>query len=240
MLRTSLRGALLASVIVALVAASPARAQVGDDCAEPVGEVCSNLVDDDGDGLSDCLDPDCTPEGTDFVCGPEGRLVPACQPLLDDPAAMEFRTRQNLDKVKVAGRSVPLTEMDPVVDTVIFSTSNINGPVYSQQIHPGSFIPNTKFTKWKYVLKRTGSPMIYVFKIRKRYNKVTGDTEFILKVKAEGNLDIANPLVMTGQTLEELQTMTIQISVGDDVFYNTNVWERKSNGWYLSDKYMFM
>jgi len=240
MLRTSLGGALVASAIVALVAAAPAQAQVGDDCAEPVGEVCANLVDDDGDGLTDCLDPDRTPADTNYVCAPEGRLVPACQPLLDDPARMIFKTRPKLDMVKVVARGVPLTEVDPVADTISLWVANVNGTVYQEVITPGKFIPNAKFTAWKYVLKRNGSPMIYNFRINKHLNKLTGNTEFILKVTAEGNLDIANPLIRTWQTLEDLQTMTIQISVGDDVFYNTNIWERKNNGWYLADKYMFM
>jgi hypothetical protein len=141
--------------------------------------------------------------------------------------------------VKVTGRGVPLTEMDPVADMVNVAVWNVNGVVYAESIPPGTFLPNTKFTVWKYVPKRTGLPMIYKFRIKKRYNRLTGNTEFILKVAAEGDLSIANPLG-TGQTIEDLQTMTIQISVGDDVFYNTSIWERKSNGWFLADKYMFM
>ena len=53
-------------------------------------------------------------------------------------------------------------------------------------------------------------------------------------------MGIANPAIMTSQTVDQLKTMTIQINVGDDVFYNTAAWEQKSNGWYLADKYMFL
>ena len=33
--------------------------------------------------------------------------------------------------------------------------------------------------------------------------------------------------------------MTIQIAIGDDVFFITAPYERKRDGWYLRDKYMF-
>lgn len=211
----------------------------GEEC--DAGAAACTYVAATPEASIDCRNALCTAKatGTDFVCTDQCVLTPACRPLLDDPARIVFRADPKLDMVKVVARAVPLTDMDPVADTVIFSSSNINGPIYSEVITPGKFIPNTKFTAWKYVLKRTGSPMIYVFRINKRLNKLTGNTEFILKVTAEGDLSSADPL-FTGQTVEDLQTMTIQIAVGDDVFYNTSTWERKSNGWYLADKYMFM
>ena len=36
------------------------------------------------------------------------------------------------------------------------------------------------------------------------------------------------------------KTMTIQINVGDDVFYNTAAWALESNGCYLADKFMLL
>jgi hypothetical protein len=60
------------------------------------------------------------------------------------------------------------------------------------------------------------------------------------KAKSESDLGIANPAIMTSQTVDQLKTMTIQINVSDDVFYNTAAWEQKSNGWLLRDKYMFL
>lgn len=213
----------------------------GEEC-DPGAVACTYLAAVPDAPVIDCGNARCTAKdtGADYVCTDRCLLTPACRPLLDDPARITFKTRPKLDMVQVTGRSVPVTEMDPVADTVNIFVWNVNGTVYQGQVVPGSFIPNTRVTVWKYVLKRTGIPLLYNFRIIKRYNRITGDTEFILKVKAEDIMDSANPLVMTGQTLDELKTMTIQISVGDDVFYNTAAWEPKSNGWYLADKYMFM
>jgi len=78
-------------------------ALAGDPCDQPGGETCNNLQDDDGDALVDCLDPDCLSD-TGFVCGATGISTPACQPLLDDPARLVFKTRPKLDLFKVNGR----------------------------------------------------------------------------------------------------------------------------------------
>lgn len=174
------------------------------------------------------------------VCVPMSGPSLGCQPLLDDPARITFRTRPNLDMVRVTGRSVPLTTMDPANELVIFTLSNSYGIIFSEAIVATRFIPNAKLTAWKFVLKRTGLPLLYNFRINKKLNRTTGATEFILKVKAEGYLDLANPDSLAGHTVDQLKTMTIQITVGDDVFYNTADWVVKGNGWYLADKYMFL
>lgn len=214
--------------------------EAGEEC-DPGAAACTYLSAAPDAPVIDCRNSLCTEKeaGTQYVCTDRCLLTPACQPLLDDPARITFRTRPKLDMLSVTGRSVPLTTLDPAAESVAVSISNINGVVYAQMIGSGAFIPNTKFTAWKYVLKRTGLPMIYNFRINKKLNRTTGATEFILKVKSESDMTIANPLVM-GQTVDELKNMTIQINVGDDVFYNTADWEVKSNGWYLADKYMFL
>jgi len=61
-----------------------------------------------------------------------------------------------------------------------------------------------------------------------------------IKAKSESDMGIANPAIMTSQTVDQLKTMTIKINISDGVFYNTAAWEQKSNGWLLRDKYMFL
>jgi hypothetical protein len=237
----------VAAVAAAIMVPALARGACGDgvldageDC-DPGAAACTYLSAAPDAPVIDCRNALCTEKdtGINVVCTDRCLLTPACRPLLDDPARITFRARPKLDLLSVTGRSVPLTTLDPVTEEVSFSLQNVNGQVYAATIPATSFIPNTKLTAWKYVLKRTGLPLLYNFRIRKRLNRTTGATEFILKAKAESNLDVSNPVVM-GQTVEELKNMTLQISIGDDVFYNTADWEVKGNGWYLADKYMFL
>lgn len=216
-----------------------ATAAIGSPCDTPAGEVCNNGLDDDGDALNDCLDTDCAPAEGDVVCGPDGLTVPACQPLLDDPAKIKFRMPRRLDFIFVAGSAVPLSPMDPAAENFAFLLMNASGVVYQQAIPANSFISNTKQTVWKYVLRKTGSPMIFNARIIKKYNKMTAETYYLLKVKAEADAGKADPLRNSDYTEAELANMFVQISVGDDSFYNSATWERKTWGWYLADRYMF-
>lgn len=215
--------------------------EAGEEC-DAGAAACTYLSTAPEAPMIDCRNAQCTQPGTgaDYACTDRCLLTPACRPLLRDPAKIIFRTRPKLDSVVVDGRTVPLTTMDPANEAVALSVSNAFGTIYQEILPLGKFIPNLKLTTWKYVLKRTGFPMIYNFKITKKFNRLTGNTEFTLKAKAEANGDVANPAVMVGHTLDELKTMTIEMIVGDDVFYNTADWARKTNGWYLADKFLYM
>ena len=48
-----------------------------------------------------------------------------------------------------------------------------------------------------------------------------------------------DPLPYESHSEDQLKTMSAQISVGDDIFYNTSDWMRTPYGWYLADKYMW-
>ena len=54
----------------------------------------------------------------------------------------------------------------------------------------------------------------------------------------EADFAEADPVRNALYTEAELATMTVQITCGDDPFYITADWERKRNGWKLSDKDM--
>ena len=133
----------------------------GEPCSEPIGEICTNFIDDDGNGLIDCLDPQCNPEGSDFLCDASGVVAPACQPLLDDPAKMIFRPTKAVDLLKVVARIVPTTVIDPSFEPVIFGVFNVTGLLYRESFLPGAFTPNRKGTVFKFRRKRTSDdPMI--------------------------------------------------------------------------------
>jgi len=213
----------------------------GEECEPTTFEVCTNNQDDDGDGFLDCLDPDCTPEGTGtmFTCGQDCYAVPTCQPLLDDPARMTFKMPKRFDYLKMSARGILNTEINPDVEDVNFVVSNVGGVVYSEQLPPGSFVPNSSGTSFKFKRRRDKiTPGMYNYVIKKKYVKKTDTNEVIVKPKMEGDFGLADPLRNTIYTEAELATMTIQLSIGNDVFYITAPYERKRNGWYLRDKYM--
>lgn len=243
---TLLLGAAALAVVVMMPAAARAGVcgngvvEAGEDC-DPGAVACTYLSTVPEAPVIDCGNALCTARaaGTDYVCTDHCLLTPACRPLLDDPAKITFKTRPKLDMFRVTGRGVPVTDVDPIADGMMFGLSNANGLVYGEMVDGAKFITNTSKTTWKYVVKRTGMPMIYNVRINKKLNRTTGLVEYIVKLKSESDLDMANPFV-TDQAIEVLQQITIQISIGEDVFYNSANWERKSNGWFLADKYMFM
>lgn len=122
-----------------------------------------------------------------------GELADAPLPFLDDPGKIVFRERPKLDRLILSGRAVPLTSMDPQAEPVTLTLSNVVGTVYKETIPAGSFEPNAKLTSWKYTRKKVGSSLIYSFKIKKRFNRNAGNTEFLLKAKTEAALDYAHP-----------------------------------------------
>lgn len=231
-------GIVVASLLLWIGAVPVHAAQVGDSCDHPVGEICGNAIDDDGDGLIGCMDPDCTPAGAAFVCSPNSRLVPACRPLLDDPAKIRFKWPNRLDKITVVGRGIPYSSLDPATEGALFLMTNVSGVIYSEAIGAGQFEVNKKGTRWKYRLKRTNDPRIYTVVIRKHLNRKTGEIEYILRFKIEADAALADPERNTSYTAEALKNMTTQISVGDDHFYINADFERKNWGWLLRDKYM--
>jgi len=211
----------------------------GEECEPITFEVCTNNQDDDLDGLTDCLDPDCTPEGTGtmFTCGQDCYAVPTCQPLLDDPGKIKFKMPKRLDYAKVSARVAPVSSVDPLSEDVSFSFFNTyTGDVYSETVPALSFIPNSKGTTFKFKVKKNGTAMINFLLIKEKM--VKGVLNYIVKVKLEGDLAGVDPERNPGLTESQLGRILTQFVIGDDTFYINADWIRTSSGWKLPDKYM--
>ncbi len=230
----------IAITFAAVAGADTQPSLLGAACDSPVTEVSNNGLDDDGDGLIDCLDTDWSADGVEFVCSPSGSYAPACQPLLDDPAKIKFKADPRLDSLNLAARVLPTTAVDILSEGVEFKISNINGWIYSEIVLGSSFLSNTRGNKWKYKMKKNGTPQIFNVNIKQKFDKVFQADSFIVKIKLEGDLSNADPddPINELNSLYDLDDMYMQVTLGDDVFFLDTTWERKKYGWYLSDKYM--
>ncbi len=104
--------------------------QLGEQCEPPNTatcdanchplEICLDLVDNDHDGLIDCLDPDCD-----------------CLPIGRDPGTIRFGRSGTGDLLSVHGSLDPTTPMDPSSETINILVTNANGKVYELVIPAG-------------------------------------------------------------------------------------------------------
>jgi cysteine-rich repeat protein len=96
----------------------------GDGCSSTCQrqEICNDLLDNDGDGLIDCLDPDC---GT-------------CPVIFKDPATIGLRTAPRVDWVKLRGGVAPLTPISPATEACGFLLDNADGVLFRQILPPGA------------------------------------------------------------------------------------------------------
>ena len=225
---------------ILLFSGPPGAADLGVDgqpCSDPIGEICTNFIDDDGNGLIDCFDPQCNPEGSDFLCDASGVVAPACQPLLDDPAKMKFKPNKPLDLFNMSARIVPTTPIDPVSEDVRFGLANVTGALYQVTLPGGVFVSNRKGTTFKFKRTRTKTdPILYLFVIRERFNRQTGAVEYIIKPKLQADLSAADPNRNPRFTETELVAMRVQVVIGNDPFLIAANWTRERNGWFLPDK----
>jgi TQXA domain-containing protein len=186
--------------------------QDGDGCDGMcrLQEICTNGIDDDGDGAIDCDDTDC-----------------ACLPILRDPAVIRFshtrpassRARQRPDLLRVHGRIEPGTAHDAVAEGLTLLVTNAHGVVYKARLLPGD-------------LQRRKSGMSFVDKAaargagtrdglyRVRLRRGINDS-LVVSIEAYGDLSAAT-----------LPAMTIQIGIGDDMFYTKGAFSSRRYGWY--------
>lgn len=83
-------------------------------------EICLDLIDNDGDGAIDCLDPDCD-----------------CLPIGRDPGAIRFGRSGQGDLLAVHGSLAPTTPITPSTEEIKIILTNANGSVYTLTIPAG-------------------------------------------------------------------------------------------------------
>lgn len=203
----------------------------GEECDAGSGEICANGLDDDGDGLTDCADPDCSNPAA-LGCDAECLLVPACVGILNDPAIIymhdDGERAQGNGRFSFHGRMVPLTPVDPLVDGFVVTIGNANGEIYRAEVGPGDLRENSRK---RYSLNATAAAIalnnggIHSLHIRQR--KDDGETGFGFRVKATGDYSRAT-----------LELMTTQVYFGNNVAYLTATWTQRPGRWTLYQRHL--
>jgi TQXA domain-containing protein len=186
----------------------------GDGCNGTchLQEICTDTVDNDGDGALDCDDTDCS-----------------CLQILRDPAVIRFahrrpksfRERVRPDFFRVHGRLEPESAHDALTEGLSVMVTNTNGVIYKAHLLPGD-------------LKQHFTTMSFVDKAAARGE---GTREGLYRVKLKRG--IRNSLVVTVEAYGDfsaatIPTMTIQIGIGDDMFFTKGAFTARKYGWYWS------
>ena len=155
--------------------------ELGEQCDPPnvpgcdanchAAEICTDFVDNDGDGLIDCIDPQCE-------CGPIGR----------DPGAIRFGPTHVNDLFSVHGSFVPQTQISPSTEAIGFLLSNKNGKVFELPVAAGSLrrLGRNLFRFRDQNATRTRNGLA---RLDVRYYPQRNNYTFV--VKAYGNLSLA-------------------------------------------------
>ena len=200
--------------------------ETGEQCDPPGSEDCSNLFDDDMDGLTDCKDPDCL-TGLP-TCSLTCQFVPTCQPIKKDPAKIRFGADPAPDSILMHARFEPLTPVDLYVEGFGFTLTNANGMIYRAAVYAGDLRSNSSRTAWKFSDssardgrgQRAGISRLVV-----KAKTINGRLTYPFKMLAYGDLSRA--------TLAE---MTTQITYGGDVAWVTGTWAGSpKKGWKLNE-----
>jgi hypothetical protein len=183
----------------------------------PVPEDCDNTVDDDCDGLIDCLDPDCV-------------RVDPCPTAKKDPTDIRFGERPSLDRLRSkAILQVPaLASVDLCTAELAVLLTNPHGAVHSERIRGSVFQPCNTGTLFRYrnLAARTDpNGGLYKLKLRKLKDK----SGFAFSTISYADLAATNgPVGAPGN----LEYMRVQFYIGDSVFITLdNPWKRTPTGW---------
>jgi hypothetical protein len=141
--------------------------------------------------------------------------------MLRDPATIKFQaTSVGTDRLKVGGLIYPPTALDPNAEVVAIRLSNANGVVYSAELAPGEFVQGRRTFKYRNKAAKTdpaGGIMYFAFlPHHKAYHSAAA---YRLRIIAYGNLSAAT-----------LDTMTLELVVGEAQFQHSAVWSRTLRG----------
>jgi cysteine-rich repeat protein len=179
-----------------------------DGCSSTctIEEICLDQLDNDGDGLFDCVDPECP-------CAP---LVNLCK----HPCLSKLLIKKKLDREFLQTAFVPTTPINPPVETFSLLITNANGVVYSKTVPPGSFF-SIGGGGWIHK-NRLASKLGGLFQVKILPDSSGANPNAIrVAIKAFGE--------MTDPTLS---LMTVQITIGNDAFFATTDWDvLKTGGW---------
>jgi len=205
----------------------------GEECDDPnPGEICNDFIDNDGDMLIDCADPDCA-EVVTVTCDDECQLVPPCAPLQRDPAVISFGGAEEAERsagepgtFSFHGRLVPLTPIDPLKDGFSVTLSNANGEIFRADL--SAYDLSAAGSRYRYkasdpdAVAQSGGGVLMLSIRRRMYG---GEMGYGLRVRTTGDFSRAT-----------LARMTTQVYFGDDVGYVTATWQGEPGRWVLRQR----
>jgi len=195
----------------------------GEQCDAPGSEICNNGIDDDGDLMVDCSDPDCEAPGYQS-CDANCQLAPPCVPILRDPTTLTW------DRFKMHGYFVPTTAVNPLVDGFVVLISNEDGEVFRGELFAGDLKErgngeNRKYWKFKDRGARSGEGIrggISRVWVKQRLDE-NGEKAFPFRIDVYGDMSRATRA-----------RMTVQVYLRDDVGFLTATWQGEPGRWYLT------
>ncbi len=201
-----------------------------EECDYAGLEICDNMMDDDGDGLVDCGDEDCS-LAVGPTCSAECLLVTVpCLDIKDDPSIIRFGNFGKPDYFKMHGRILsPFGGFDPTAEEFTFDLHNTSGLVHSITLPAGSLAPsgnkNGQPTRFKYkdkAARLAGG----IFQLTGRFRNVSGEPSFPIKLKVYGDFSLAL----------EPHMITQWYGVGGGIGFLVADWNETNRGWKLSLK----
>jgi cysteine-rich repeat protein len=193
-------------------------------CGDGIVNVGIEQCDDgnvlDGDGCShDCrlqeICNDLLDNDGDGLIDCEDTDCPPCPPILKDPAFLKFRA-PGPDYAKIQGgmEAAAVPSLSPGTEQFGFLFTNPNGVLFRIVLPPGALQPRgtTAFKYFDANAKRIGGLFKVVLKLKHGVYHVT--------VKAYGDMSAAT-----------VPTMTVQVLIGDDVYFTHATWLRTKTGW---------
>jgi hypothetical protein len=166
-------------------------------------EICDDQIDNDGDGLIDCLDPQC----------------PACPPIIDTchhPCVSQIiNQNRGLDLLRLQASFKPVTSVDPSTEQFGVLITDINGVVFKSLLPAGT-------------VKRLGRTFVATVRNAKTLGGIY-KVKIVTLPDGSYRVNVKGYAEMTAKA--NVPNMTVQVLIGNDVSISATTWTQIKVGW---------
>ncbi len=157
------------------------------------------------------------------TCGAACETVFGCGCILDDPARIRFGKAGQPGVLKIHGRFVTASAMNPPAEDFTILLSNESGIVYRATLLPGDLAGDKGRFKFldKAAKKGTGA-RDGLYKVDVRIKTVKGALNYVFRVQAYGDFSDSSAVMMT------------QVIAGNDTASLSGQWSSTPQGWKLT------